>query len=280
MHSKAKKGKMRGSPLWCAWIFAAVLCAWLVACTTSPLGRRQFKILPESELATMGVAAYDKMKAEMKVSADADKTRYVKCIANSLAAQSVPGRNPQSWEVTLFDEPSVNAFALPGGKIGVHTGLLEVATNQDQLAAVMGHEMAHVSAGHANERVSTQFATQTGLQLVEIMAGASTPGQQKLMAALGLGVQVGIVLPFSRVQEREADLIGLDVMAKVGFDPRQAIALWRNMAAAGGARPPELLSTHPANESRIRDLGARVPQALPLYLEARAQGRRPRCNRS
>jgi len=254
----------------------AALAAALVglACATTPLGRRQLVLFPEPEMAAMGVAAFDKLKAEMPTSKDAAKQRYVRCVAGAITAQLRPEEAPGSWEVTLFEEDSANAFALPGGKIGVHTGLLRVATNQDQLATVLGHEVAHVVARHSNERVSTQYAAQTGLQL----AGAITSGSPQLMALLGVGAQVGVLLPFSRTQESEADMLGLDLMARAGFDPRQSVSLWENMARAGGAGQPEFLSTHPSHGTRIQELSARIPQVLPAYESARAAGRRPACS--
>ncbi len=170
-----------------------------------------------------------------------------------------------------------NAFALPGGKIGVNTGLLKVARTQGQLAAVIGHEIAHVLEGHANERVSAEFASQTALQAVSVVADASNPMYGQMVGLLGAGVQVGVMLPFGRKQEREADLLGLDLMATAGFDPRESIALWHNMSKAGGGQPPEFLSTHPSHGTRIRDLEQRMSSVMPLYEEAKAQGRRPRC---
>lgn len=256
----------------------AVLAAAGLACATSPTGRSQLIMFPEAEMETMGVAAYDKLKTEMPVSDDAAKQRYVRCVANAITAELKPGEGGGTWEVTLFDEPSANAFALPGRKIGVHTGLLEVATNQDQLAAVLGHEVAHVLAHHSNERVSTQYATQTGLELAGIIAGGSGGASQELMGLLGVGAQVGVILPFSRTQESEADQIGVDLMARAGFDPRQSIALWENMAASGGEAPPELLSTHPSSTSRIEKLRAHVPEAMSIYEQARAAGRKPNCH--
>ena len=181
------------------------------------------------------------------------------------------------WEVTVFEEESPNAFALPGGKIGVHTGLFTVAENQDQLATVMGHEVAHVLAQHGNERVSTAYATQSGLALVSAMGDPNSATQRQLMGALGVGAQVGVLLPFSRTQESEADQIGLELMARAGFDPRESTALWRNMAAAGGGAPPEFLSTHPAHGTRIQALEAWTPGALRLMEQAHAAGRRPSC---
>jgi len=259
-----------------AWVWL-VGVALLAACVTSPLGRRQLRLFPESQMDAMGVAAYGTMQSEMPRSSDPAVNAYVNCVVGAVVAALPDPERRYNWEVTVFQEPSANAFALPGAKIGVHTGLLGVAAGQGQLAAVVGHEIGHVLAGHSNERVSTAYATQTGLQIVQVLAGASSPGQQQLLALLGVGAEVGVILPFSRAQEREADLLGLDLMARAGFDPRESVALWQNMAQAGGARPPELLSTHPSSESRMRDLQTRMPEALQLYEAERAQGRRPRC---
>jgi predicted Zn-dependent protease len=261
----------RSAGVWLAGI------ALLAACATSPLGRRQLRLFPESEMAAMGIAAYGKMQSELPQSRDAAVNAYVGCVADAVVAALPDRERLQGWEVTVFQDDSANAFALPGGKIGVYTGLLRVAHSQDQLAAVIGHEVAHVTAGHANERMSTAFATQSGLQVVQVIAGATSPGQQQALALLGLGVQVGVILPFSRTQESEADVMGRDTMARAGFDPRESIALWRSMAAGAGAGPPEFLSTHPSSATRMRDLEAGMPQALQLFEAARAQGRYPRC---
>jgi predicted Zn-dependent protease len=252
----------------------AILLA--LACVTSPLGRSQLKLFPESEMAQMGAAAYQKMRGEMKESADAQARRAARCVADAITAEIAGGRSA-GWEVTVFEDPTPNAFALPGGKIGVHTGLFGVARNQDQLATVIGHEVAHVLAGHANERVSTQFAAQAGLSAVSVLAGASSPAQQQLLGLLGVGAQVGVILPFSRAQEREADLLGLDLMAKAGFDPAQSVELWQNMEAAGDGQPPEFLSTHPSHGTRIQDLKQRIPSAQKLREAARQRGKRPAC---
>jgi predicted Zn-dependent protease len=229
-------------------------------------------------MASMGVAAYDKMKTEMPQSSDGGANRYVRCVAAAITAE-IEGEHAQTrWEVTVFEESSANAFALPGGKIGVHTGLLGVARGQDQLATVLGHEVAHVLANHSNERVSTSFATQMGLDLVQTLSGAASPTQQQLLGLLGVGAQVGILLPYSRVQESEADLLGLDLMGRAGFDPSQSVELWKNMARAGGGQPPEFLSTHPSHDTRIQDLEARIPSATRLRDAARTQGKRPSCS--
>ena len=225
-------------------------------------------------MATMGVAAYAEMKSKQKISMDATLQRRARCVTDAIAAQVTGPDAGMQWEVTVFEDPSPNAFALPGGKIGVHSGLFAVAKTQDQLATVLGHEVGHVIAAHANERVSTQYATQSGIQVIETLTGGSSQGQHELLGLLGAG---GIVLPFGRAQESESDQIGLELMAKAGFDPAQSVVLWQNMAAAGGDQPPEFLSTHPAHGRRIADLQARLPEANALRMAARARGLRPRC---
>jgi predicted Zn-dependent protease len=258
-----------------------LFAVWLVAgCATSPLGRSQLVLFPEGEMASMGVAAFNKVKQETPQVDDPAVVAYVRCVAQAVTREAAGPKAPSTWDVVVFREPSANAFALPGGKIGVHSGLLDVARTPDQLAAVIGHEIAHVLSDHSNERVSTAFATESGLQLAAALSGAAaSPTQRQLFGLLGLGAQVGVLLPFSRTQEREADLIGVDLMARAGFDPRESIALWKNMAASGGAWPPEFLSTHPGYETRMRDLQERLPHAMPLYEQARAAGRRPSCAR-
>lgn len=246
-------------------------------CATSPTGRTQLLLFPEAQMAEMGVAAFDKQKEDTPIEGDATTNSYVDCVARNVTAAVTGPYARTRWEVVVFDSKQVNAFALPGGKIGVYTGLLGVAANQDQLAAVIGHEVAHVLASHSNERVSTAFAADAGVQLVSIAAGSTTQSQQQLYSLLGLGTQVGVVLPFGRAQETEADLVGLDLMARAGFDPRESVALWQNMAKASSGAPPEFLSTHPAHATRIQGLQGRMNSALALRQEAQAAGRRPRC---
>jgi predicted Zn-dependent protease len=250
--------------------------AALAGCATSPLGRQRLLLFPDAEIAELGIASFDKMKREMPLARDAALESGARCVARALVAQVGAG-GPRAWEVAVFRDDNPNAFALPGGKIGVNTGLFRVARNQDQLATVLGHEVAHVVAQHANERVSTAFAAQSGLELVQAITGAPGPEQGQLLALLGLGAQIGILLPYGRDQEREADLLGLDLMADAGFDPRESIALWKNMAAVGGAQPPEFLSTHPSYGTRMQDLAQRMPQALARSEEARRRGLRPAC---
>lgn len=247
-----------------------IVVALLTACAVSPTGRPQLKLFPDAEIAQMGAASYQKIKQETPIERSRSINNYVACVSNSIT-QIVGG----SWEVTVFAQDQANAFALPGGKIGVYTGLLNVANGQAQLATVVGHEVAHVLADHGNSRVSTQFATQTAVQLASSVAGGGVGGQLA-MAALGAGAQVGVLLPFSRGQEGEADILGLNLMARAGFDPRQSVALWQNMQRQGGSQS-SFLSTHPSEGDRIKALQQHMPEALQIYNQARAAGRRPSC---
>ena len=247
--------------------------AVLAACATSPLGRSQLKLVSDDELAAAGVTAFQQTAEKTPASKDSRTINYVTCVANAITHE-VPGNI--TWEVRVFDSKEVNAFALPGGKIGVYTGLLKVAGSQDQLAAVIGHEVAHVIAGHANERVSQQQVTGVGLELVSVILGGGAGGDLAT-AALGMGAQYGVLLPFSRAHESEADLLGLDYMSRAGFDPHQAVQLWQSMSQVGGEKPPEFASTHPSDATRIQQIEARLPMDIPVYEQARAIGKRPRC---
>jgi predicted Zn-dependent protease len=243
----------------------------VTGCSTSPLGRRQLKLMSGNEVSTMGASAFQEIKKETPATTDAAQQRYVRCVAGAITAAVDSPDAPRQWEVVVFQDDSANAFALPGGKIGVNTGILKVAKNQDQLATVLGHEVAHVLAEHANERVSQQMVAGT------LMQAAGQMMDPTLVAALGMGAQVGVLLPFSRTQESEADLLGLDLMASAGFDPRESTKFWQNMESAGGGGTPEFLSTHPSGQTRTSDLQGRIAQTMPLYEKAVAAGRRPKC---
>lgn len=260
------------------WRWAAALCiALLAACATSPTGRNQLLLISDSEVGQMGAAAFDQMKNELPVAKNTGLTRYVSCVGDSILA-TLPGQEGRDWEIVVFEDDSANAFALPGKKIGVHSGLLKVAVNADQLATVIGHEIGHVQARHSAERVSLQYAAQTGQQLAGVLLGEAGPQRDTLMGMLGLGAQYGLVLPYGRVQESEADVLGLRLMAQAGYDPRESIALWRNMSSASkGQQPPEFLSTHPSHETRIQDLEKNMGDAVAAYQRARASGLRPNC---
>jgi predicted Zn-dependent protease len=236
------------------------------ACATSPLGRRQIMLASSGEMNEMGIAAFTDMKKKMPASKDAKVTAYVGCVARNVTSV-MPQTN---WEVQVFEDKNINAFALPGGKIGVFTGLLKAAQTQDQLAAVIGHEVAHVIAGHSNERYSEAKLAAFGGAAAQAVTGVDAQ-------LLGLASNVFFLLPHSRTHEAEADILGMDYMAKAGFDPHAAITLWQNMSKGGGDKPPEMLSTHPSDQTRIAGLTRRLSTSVPLYEQARAQGRRPSC---
>lgn len=247
---------------------AIVLVA--AACATSPTGRTQLMLVSGDEMNAMGAEAFEQLKENSKVMPEGSAHhRYVSCISNAITSQIAPDTD---WEVRTFDEDAVNAFALPGGKIGVYRGIIEVAETQDQLAAVIGHEIGHVLAQHSAARVSNQLATELG---VAVLAGTTGTNPQ----LIGMGAQLLLLMPYGRRDESEADILGLDYMARSGFDPTGAPALWVNMARASEGSPPEFMSTHPSHERRIRDLQENIPKVQPLYDQARAQGRRPNCRR-
>lgn len=252
----------------------------IAACATSPTGRKQLILLPDDQMAALGAQAFDQMKTEEPVSNNPAANAYVQCISNAILDASGLSSG-QAWEIVVFDSEQVNAFALPGAKIGVYTGMIRFAENQDQLAAVIGHEVGHVIARHSNERVSEQQAAalaQGGFALV--LEGFQTDPNTRnaIMAGLGIGHQFGRALPHSRTQETEADVIGLDLMAQAGFRPSAAPALWDLMAARGES-PPEFMSTHPSPDRRARELRERLASVEAKYEAAQAAGRRPACSR-
>ena len=241
-------------------------------CATSPTGRSQLVLMPDSQMDQMGLQAFTNIKNKTPIDRKRTTNRYVQCVGNAIT-RVVGG----DWEIVVFEDDAANAFALPGRKIGVNTGLLKVAENQHQLATVLGHEVAHVLSQHSNERVSQKFAVDQGLGLINAIASPQTGTGQTLMGLLGVGAEYGILLPYGRVQESEADILGLDLKAKAGFDPRESVKLWANMSSADRGQPPEFLSTHPSHSTRISDLNAHMPVALNLQSRARQQGKRPEC---
>ena len=252
---------------------ALLLVALMTACTTSPTNRRQVVLYSEAEMARQGEGAYRQMQSELTVSSDPRETTYVQCVADHVIAALEPTLQAANrWEVTVFDSPQANAFALPGGKIGVYTGLFDVAYNQDQLAAVLAHEVGHVLAQHGNERASRSALRSAGIAAARVLGASS-----RTVQAIDYGSQLGLQLPFDRAQESEADAIGLMLMARAGFDPEQSIALWENMNADAGPRPPEFLATHPSPETRMNSLRNQMDQALAVRTRALSNGLVPDC---
>lgn len=251
-----------------SWLIAALL---LVGCAKSPTGRQQFLMYDQKQVDTLGVQNFAELKAKSKINTDKRVNQYVQCVAQAIVAATPAEYQRTPWEVVVFEDDQVNAFALPGGKIGVYTGLLLVTDNQHQLAAVLGHEVAHVMAKHANERLSSNQAVQGLMNITDVALQASNNRYgAEISTAMGLGFQFGVTLPYGRSHESEADAIGLDLMAKAGFKPEESVSLWQNMAKQGGQRLPQFLSTHPVPENRIKALQSKMAQANALY-QSRAQ---------
>lgn len=237
-------------------------------CETVPYtGRRQVQFVSPNEEAQMGVQAFQQIVGKATLSTDAQVNALVQRVGSRIAAVT---ELPYQWEFRVIqDDKQANAFALPGGKVAVYTGMLSVTRDEPGLAAVLGHEIAHVLARHGGERLSQQMGVQTVTQLLAGMASSNPATVQLVAAALGAGAQVGVLLPWGRAQESEADHVGLILMAKAGYDPRAALDLWKRMAdAAKGQRPPEFLSTHPAEATRIQQIESWLPEALTHYRPA------------
>jgi len=241
-------------------------------CATTPTGRHQLKLMGSDQMAKMGDDSFREMKKKGRLSTNFSDKRYVRCVTDRLLRAM--NLKPSQWEVEVFIDDTPNAFALPGNNVGVHTGMIKLAKNQDQLAAVIGHEIGHVLADHGNERVSQNLVVQGGLMATQLALGNDSATDGLIVGALGIGAQYGVLLPFSRKQESEADQLGVRYMAAAGFDPRQAPALWEVMKEGGAGGVPEFLSTHPSPDSRIEALSALVPKYLPVYQSVASK---PRC---
>ena len=264
-----------------ALVLSAFIAATVAGCatTTSSTGRTQYVgAVSQQELEQLGAQAFEQTRKEKPLSQDARQNAYLRCVVDALIAELPEGQRGR-WEAAVFVDKSPNAFALPGGKVGVYTGLFDVAKNQHQLAAVVGHEIGHVRERHHDERVTRQAMAQLGVAVAGAAAGSRYgEGAQQTTQQLGGAAMVGLfVLPGTRAQENEADVVGQRLMAQAGFDPRQAVDLWQNMMAAAQGRPPEWLSTHPDPRSRIDEMRRRAEGLVPVYEQARANGRRPSC---
>ena len=245
--------------------FLIIISYSLTSCSTTPTGRSQLTFMPEGQMSKMGDQSFAQMQKSQKVSKDPYLNRKINCIAKRIVENMENGSFEQ-WDVKVFDDKAVNAFALPGKNIGVYTGLIKAAENNAQIAAVIGHEVGHVIANHGNERVSQNLLVQGGLLAADIALNTGNEGKDRLiLASLGLASQVGVLLPFSRRHESEADQIGLELMAKAGFDPQAAVSFWEVMSKQSGQQPPELLSTHPAHSSRIENLKSHMKKARKIY---------------
>ena len=251
----------------------------MMACSTVPLtGRRQLSLVPESEMIALSLTEYGKFISSNKLSTDNNKTALVKRVGGRIAkaveaymasqgqSSSLEGYN---WEFNLVENPAVNAWCMSGGKVVVYTGLLQLAQSEAELATVLGHEISHAVARHGSERMSDQMLLQMGgTALSAALAQKPEQTKQLAMAAFGAGSQVGVILPFSRQNEYEADYMGLIFMSMAGYNPNESIGFWEKMSKQGGSKPPEFLSTHPVDANRIARIKEKMPDAMAYYNKA------------
>jgi predicted Zn-dependent protease len=254
-----------------------VMSLFLLACSTVAVtGRKQLNLIPQSTMLSMSSQQYGEFLKTNKLSADQDRTRMVKRVGSKIqkaVEQYFTERDMSDklkdydWEFNLVESEEVNAWCMPGGKVVIYTGILPVTKDESGLAVVMGHEIAHAIAQHGNERMSQGMITQLGgMALSKALEEKPEQTQQLWMAAFGIGAQVGVLLPYSRLHESEADHLGLIFMAMAGYDPNTAVAFWQRMAKMkGGQAPPEFLSTHPSDQTRIEKIKALIPEAMQYY---------------
>lgn len=248
-----------------------------IGCETVPYtDRSQLVVVPQSQATEMGEQAFQQILSDPKVqlSQSPEEQEAVKRVAERIIQAAKESKFAEDakvfkWEVTVIkDDQTKNAFALPGGKIAVYTGIFPVAKTDAGLAAILGHEVVHALARHGSERMSQEVLAQAGLSGAAVGLGASGAGPvvgQATMAALGLGTKVGILLPYSRTHESEADSIGLILAARAGYDPQEAVRVWQRMQQGSEGAPSEFLSTHPSHETRISRLQEEMPEALQIF---------------
>lgn len=259
--------------MWNKSLLFLLLISAIVACKkTAFTGRKQLNLIPVSTLNQMSYTEYKSFISQNKTASSGKDVDLVRRVGNDLrlateAYYRARGQEKElknfAWEFNVVDDPkTVNAFCMPGGKVVVYTGILAVTQNEDALAVVMGHEIAHALANHGNERMSQGLVAQLGLTSLDL-ALSQKPSQTRnlLLAAAGAGAQVGVLLPFSRKHESEADEIGLYLMTMAGYNPNEAAPFWDRMNKSGGSRPPEFLSTHPDPKKRSSELRKLVPKA-------------------
>ncbi len=248
----------------------------LVACATVPItGRKQLSLISDSEMQAMSFQQYDQVIAESKLSTDSEATAMIKRVGGRIQKAVEEYFRDQGmsnelkgyvWEFNLIESDQVNAWCMPGGKVAFYTGILPVCRDDVGVAVVMGHEIAHAIAEHGSERMSHQMAVQMGgIALSEATKSKPAETQAIYMSVFAVGAQYGAMLPYSRKHESEADHIGLIFMVMAGYDPQEAPKFWERMSAGGGAAPPEFMSTHPSDATRIRQLNEHMPEALGYY---------------
>jgi len=258
------------------FLFGTIALFLLMECSTVPItGRKQLNIIPQSEMLSMSYAQYDEFLKSNKLSTDQNKTQLVKTIGGKiqLAVETFFTQNNISgylqdfrWEFNLIESEEINAWCMPGGKVVVYTGILPITQNEAGLAVVMGHEIAHAIAEHGGERMSQQLLAQMGgMALSTALQNRPEDTQALWYTVFNVGTTVGVLLPFSRTQESEADQLGLVFMAMAGYDPNEAVTFWERMAAGKSGAPPEFLSTHPSDETRIANLKKLIPETVKYY---------------
>lgn len=258
------------------WAALLAVSVFVNACSTVPLsGRQQLNLLPESEMIAMSLNSYDQFLSENPVSQDQEKVQLVRRVGRRIADavekyMSDAGLGSRvsayDWEFNLVDEDVPNAWCMPGGKVVIYTGILPYTQSEEGLAVVMGHEIAHAVARHGNERMSQAMLIETGgLALAAAIDEKPDQTKQLFMMAYGVGTTVGVSLPYSRSHENEADHLGLIFMAMAGYNPNAAIEFWERMEQSGGQKPPEFLSTHPSDQSRIDNIKKLMPEAMSYY---------------
>ncbi|MCF6236237.1 MAG: M48 family metallopeptidase [Gammaproteobacteria bacterium] len=249
--------------------FTGVLCGVVFGCTTvAETGRSQLLLVSPSQEIQMGLSEFEKQKASTPISKDAAKNSMIQAVGKRISA--VAELPNAQWEFVLFDSPDVpNAYCLPGGKVGIYSGILPITLNEVGMATVIAHEVAHAVARHGAERVSQGLVLQLGGQILQTaMQTQSAATQGLIMSAYGVSSKVGVALPHSRKQELEADQMGLIYMARAGYDPREAVKFWqrfRDFNYKNGQSQPEFLSTHPLDENRISQIQSLMPQAMAEY---------------
>ena len=258
--------------------FIIVAALILQYCATVPVtGRRQLNIIPGSTMLSMSLQQYDEFLKSNELSKNQQQTQMVKRVGARIqkAVEQYFAENNMAsdlknydWEFNLVESKEANAWCMPGGKVVVYTGILPITQDDTGLAVVMGHEIAHAIAGHGNERMSQGLLTELGgMALMKALEQKPEQTKQLWMTAFGTGTQFGVLLPFSRLQESEADHLGLIFMAMAGYDPNKAVDFWQRMAAMKeGQAPPEFMSTHPSDETRIKNIKAEIPEAMKYYV--------------
>ncbi|PHR62416.1 MAG: peptidase M48 [Robiginitomaculum sp.] len=240
-------------------LIAGLAAGTVTACVTNPdTGESQFMLVSEGQLAQMASSAWTDAKAQTPISRDPHLNSQLTRVGGRISTAA--NRQHENWEYAVFDSDQKNAFVMPGGKVGFYRGIMEFSDNEDQIAAIMGHETGHVTGRHAAARYSRQMAAGAGLAAANVaLSRSDTRYKNEIAAVLGAGVTFGVILPFSRKHELQADKLGVDYMHRAGYDVRQSVRLWEKMAAdSSGSRQPEFMSTHPSPETRVQELDSYI----------------------